>query len=201
MASSINYRVTLFKRASLTPICVEPTLKTLHKLLNEIKANAKSVYSNLRGGAHGHLGLLLTGAQYALILNTKFIYPTHPIPLVVADGTIAHINLNMRITHTKSVRLFCEVMGVENSPIQQIIVTVEEIYLANIRNRTTNSINYTVADILTHLEDNYGKLMAHKILDREDTAKKTIYHPRELITYVFSIVKELLEFTNITGTS
>ena len=62
MTSNINYKDTLFERSNLTPIRGKPTSETLHKLQNEIKANAKSVYSNLRGGAHGHLGLVLTDA-------------------------------------------------------------------------------------------------------------------------------------------
>ena len=72
----------------------------------------------------------------------------------------------MRITNTKEVRIFREVMVVEQALIQKIIVTVEDTYLADIRNRTTNSINDTVENVLTHLQDNYGKLMPHKLLER-----------------------------------
>ena len=72
MARSINYKENLFERANLTPIHGKQTFKTLHKLRNEIKANAKSVYSNIGGGAHVHLGLVLTDAQCALISPTPF---------------------------------------------------------------------------------------------------------------------------------
>ena len=58
----------------------------------------------------------------------------------------------MRITHTEEVRLFCEVMGVEQSLVQIIFGTVEEAYLADIRNMTTKSINNTVAGMLTHMQ-------------------------------------------------
>ena len=60
MMRNINYKDTLFEQANLTPIRGEPTFKTLHKLWNKIKSNAKSVYSNIEGGANGHLGLVLT---------------------------------------------------------------------------------------------------------------------------------------------
>ena len=84
----------------------------LHKPRNDIKANIKSVYSNIGGGSYGHHRLVLTGAQYALISNAPFAYPSHPGPLIVLDGTTAHINLNILITHIKAVSLFHEVMGV-----------------------------------------------------------------------------------------
>ena len=64
MTRNINYKDTLFKRSNLTPICVEYTFETPHKLRNEIKSNAKAIYSNLVGGAHSHLSLVLTELQY-----------------------------------------------------------------------------------------------------------------------------------------
>ena len=63
MTSNINYKDTLFKQSNLAPIRGEPTFETLHNLWNEIKANANFVYSNIGGGAHGDLGLVLTDAQ------------------------------------------------------------------------------------------------------------------------------------------
>ena len=73
--------------------------------------------------------------------------------------------------------------------------------MVDIHNWTTNSINDTVADVLTHLQYKYGQLMPQKILKREDTVKKTIYHPRKTITSAFSLAKGLLEYTDTTGTS
>ena len=47
--------------------------------------------------------------------------------------------------------------------MQQIVATVEEAYLADIRNCITNSTNYTVAYVLNHLQYNYDQFMLHKI--------------------------------------
>ena len=101
MTSNINHKDTLFEQAKLTSIPVKPTFKTLHKLRNEIKANAKSVYSNIGGGAHDHIGLVITNAQYALISPTTSVYPNQPGYFIIADGTTAHENSNMRIAHTE----------------------------------------------------------------------------------------------------
>ena len=78
----------------------------------------------------------------------------------------------MWITHTKHVRLFYEVTGMEQSLLQNIFGTAEEAYLADIRNRSTKSINDTVAGVLTHLQENYGQLMPHELLERENIVKK-----------------------------
>ena len=101
MTININYKDTLSETSNLTPIRGKPTFETLHKLQNKIKANTKSVYSNLGGGAHGHLDILLTDVQYALISPTPFVYPSHPGPLIIPDGTTALANSYMCIAHTE----------------------------------------------------------------------------------------------------
>ena len=44
----------------------------------ELKQNALSVHYNLGGSTHGHLGLLMTDTQYALISNAAYVHPIHP---------------------------------------------------------------------------------------------------------------------------
>ena len=95
MTSSGNYKYTLFKKANINPICGKSTFKRIHKVRNKIKANAKFAYSNLGGGAHGQLGLVLTNTQYTIILPTPFVYLTQPGPLIIPGCTNAHNNSNM----------------------------------------------------------------------------------------------------------
>ena len=167
MNISISYKDTLFKRSNLTPICGKPTFKMIHKLQDDIKANTKAVYSDLGRGSNVHIGLVLTDAQCALISLTPFVYPTHPGLIIIPYGTTAHKNYNTLIAHTKAVRLFREVMGAEQALVQKITSMDKEAYLMDILNRKTSSINNTVADVLNHLQDNYGQLMPHEFLELE----------------------------------
>ena len=136
---------------------------------------------------------MLTDAQYALISPTTLVYPNQPDPLIIPDSTTAQANPNMRISHTEKVRIFREVIRVVQALVQQIVSTVEEAYLADISNHTTNSINDTVANFLTNLQYNYGQLMPHEILNCKDIVKKTIYNLQDPIATIFSVVEELLE--------
>ena len=65
----------------------------------ELKANAQSVYSNLSGGAHGHLGIVLSPAAYALISNTPYATPTHPGSLTILPGTTQIVARNLQSIH------------------------------------------------------------------------------------------------------
>ena len=126
MMSNINYKDTLFERSELTPIHGEPTFETLHNLWFEIIAKSKSVYSNIGGGAHVHLGLVLIYAQYALISPTPFVYSTHPGLIIIPDGTTTHANSNIRIVQIKIVHMFQELMRVEQALVQEKFATVKE---------------------------------------------------------------------------
>ena len=95
----------------------------------------------------------------------------------------------MQIMPTKELHLFREMTRAEQALFKKIVGTVEVAYLEDIRNRTTNSINYTMTGILTHLQENYDQLMPHKLLDREEIVEKTIYNPRDPITTKFFAVK------------
>ena len=109
MTSCINYKDAFFELANLTVIHGEPTIERLNKFQNYIKTNTKSVYSNMGGGAHDHIGPVLNDTQNMLISPTIFVYTTHPGLIIIPDSTIAHSNSNMQIVHTKKVLLFREV--------------------------------------------------------------------------------------------
>ena len=152
MTSTVNYRDTHLERANLTPIRGEPTYETVHKLWNKIKANARSVYLHLGCGTHGHLGLVLTAAQYADVSTTVFTCPAHPVPLAIPLAATAVQRSTLRDAHIEDLRVFREVMGVEQALIQQIVATINATYLEDVRYCTTNSINISVSAPLLHLQ-------------------------------------------------
>ena len=91
--------------------------------------------------------------------------------------------------------------GVKQALVEQIMATVKEAYFADICNRTTNSINDTAADVLTHFQKKCDQLVPHELLDHKGIIETTAYHPRDPIATVFYYIGELLKLANITGTS
>ena len=76
-SNTTSYR-SVFTHEDCTKIHGEPTFQSLKLLSLELKTNARSVHSNLGGRSHGHLGIVLTPAQYALISATPFVIPAYP---------------------------------------------------------------------------------------------------------------------------
>ena len=56
----------------------EPTFLTLKTMKAQLKENAIAVTSDLGGGQFGHLGLVLTPPEYALISAVPYVPPRHP---------------------------------------------------------------------------------------------------------------------------
>jgi hypothetical protein len=65
-----------------------PTYKIIAEVHLKLKANASSIVSELGGGAHGLLGLVLPPATYATLTNGAFNAPVNPgtTPSIVAGG-------------------------------------------------------------------------------------------------------------------
>ena len=75
---NIDYTSTNFEYAALTKIHGMPAYEPLRQIKNEMKANAASVPCDLGGGAHGHLGLMLSPPEYTNVSVTPYVRPVHP---------------------------------------------------------------------------------------------------------------------------
>ena len=161
---------------------------------SSLKANAQAVYSNLSDGAHGHLALVLSDAQYALITAQPFIRPVFPGPLAIPAGTTAPMALVLKEAHQENIRIFREVQGVEKALIQQIVQAVEAPYLASIRDRTSNSLRGTVYAILAHLQGMYGRVSPQMLEDRDNELRSMVYNTQLPIDTVFNAVEDYVDF-------
>ena len=72
---AVDYAASYFKYKTPTPIQGTPTNKTLKRLKQELRANASSVETDLGGGDHGYLGLVLTEQEYQAVSNDPFEAP------------------------------------------------------------------------------------------------------------------------------
>ena len=67
-----------------------------------IKANASSVISNLGGGQHGHLGLIIPDTEYNRTIGYTYTKPSHPGDLKIAENSQLHKAIIIRELHNKN---------------------------------------------------------------------------------------------------
>ena len=77
--NTVDYVNTNFEYTTLTKLGGQPDYPALKRIKDELKANAASVPSDLGGGDHGHLGLVLTAQEYLQVSETQpYVRPVHP---------------------------------------------------------------------------------------------------------------------------
>jgi hypothetical protein len=162
-----------------------PTYKTIAKVHLKIKANASSIVSELGGGAHGLLGLVLPPATYATLTNVAFNTPVNPrtTPNIEARGTAVQIHEVVRL-HKENLRVRGEYNATDKALQQQLINTFDEPYIQGLRDRHTNYNTVSAMHILTHLCTAYGVITPFDIKDN-GTKMRAPFDPTQPIKLLF----------------
>ena len=87
---TIDSILSQFEYKKLIPIHDRPDFTLLKTLKDGLKTNAANITTTLGGGAHGHLGLVKSAADYAKVSPVAYTIPTLPPPMVVPHGVAHH---------------------------------------------------------------------------------------------------------------
>ena len=133
---AIDYAGSFFKYKTPTPIQGTPANKTLKRLKTELRANASSVESDLGGGNHGYLGLVLTEAEYAAIRPrpAAFIPPNYPLALTIPGNATQVRAFALKEAHEEAKRKYYECKNVEKARQRHIQDAIEDKYLESMVN-------------------------------------------------------------------
>ena len=102
---SVDYIATSFEFATLTKVHSVPDYGLLREIKNELKSNSSKVQCDLGGGDDGHLGLVLTDAEYTSVNAKAYIRPVHPGDLVQTGATPFDKQVE-REEHWEKLRIF-----------------------------------------------------------------------------------------------
>jgi hypothetical protein len=77
MALSAEDIVAKFPIKTIPTINGEQDYETINNMVQTLYGNATSLATTTSGGAHGHIGLIMTPALYSTLTNTPCIHSTH----------------------------------------------------------------------------------------------------------------------------
>ena len=155
---TIDYAASYLKYKTQTLIQGAPTNKTLKRLKTEPQANTSSLESELGGGDHRYLSLVLTDAEYTTISPIPFVSPAFPGPLVIDPETTQVQALNLRELHKEQRRRYYECKNIEKALQRHIQDAIEDKYLESLINEDTQLIHEDIPDVLDYLFSAYGKV-------------------------------------------
>ena len=106
----------LFEFPVLTKALGALDYQTLKIIKNELQTNAACIDSDLGGGANGHLGMILTALEYALVAtNTSYIGHIMPTIPIFANITPQHKVIRHRGNFKEDKMLFKEMISLEKA--------------------------------------------------------------------------------------
>ena len=197
---SIDYASSYFKYKTPTPIRGEPTNKALKTLQKELQANASSVETDLGGGNHGYLGLVLTDAEYATIPNTQpFIPPTYPPPLVIPANSTPIQALELKEQYNEQKRLYLECKNVEKALLRHIQEAIEDKYINSLVDEYTNLLTQDVPTIMQYLFYNYGKVRSEEVTSKEAEVMSMTWQPSDPIVLLTRPIENLQKLAQQAG--
>jgi hypothetical protein len=170
-----------------------PTYETIAEVHLKLKANAASAVSELGGGAHGLLGLVLSPTTYATLTNVVFNTPVNPGTTlnIEAGGTAVQIQKVVR-QHKENLRVWREYNATNKALQQQLINTFDKPYIRGLRDRHTSYNNVSAMRIITHFYTTYGVITP---IDIEDNGAKmrAPFDPTQPNELLFN---QIVEFAN-----
>ena len=162
--SNIDYKNTHFKYPELTHTHGIPTTADLITLQRKVRANISTIHTILGGGHQGHLGLSCHPNVYANVPNSAPYVRPQALPAInVQHGATKFQNQQAQDKHAKATCLFCELLAVERTIIQQIFDVIDAKFLKVLCNPITNKITRPITDIPTYLFNAYGYINPAKL--------------------------------------
>ena len=191
----VDYVTTYFPHKIPTQIQGEPSYKDLKRLKMELRANASSVESNLGGGDHGYLGLVLTDAEYLTVpgvgAGNAFIAPAYPGALNIPATATAIEAMEVKEQHRDSARHYRQCQNVEKSLQSHLQKTIDSKYIDAFIDDDTALLNADIPDILEHLFIRYGQVTGEDVKAMETTVNKTVFSPADPLVMIWNPVEKL----------
>jgi hypothetical protein len=178
-----------------------PTPMAIHNLISELYANARQIETELGGGHLGHLGLVMTAADYLALAgpgNAYIVPDVRPDIPDYSNALDAGERDEMRDLYNAELREYNEVHGLAAQLKNQLIKAVPIIYINVLKHRLHRFANVTIATLLAHLTTHYGTI------DSDDLGanfKKLTapWDPTTSIENVFTTGTDCRDFATLGG--
>jgi hypothetical protein len=140
MGLSVDDIVAKFPTKHIPIVTGEPDYATISNMVQLMYGNAASLPTTLGGGQHGHVGLIMTPVLYATLSIEPFNNPIDPGPTpILPNNTSTTTRTNRLLQHTEARRIYDNNQNMDDALKAQVIDTINDTYLCELRNKYTNS--------------------------------------------------------------
>ena len=199
MSESIDSVIEGFPYSTIEKHVGEPNYQAIKEVERKIIKNASSYPSELGGGNHGYLGLILTPLRYELI--TGILFSPHPnpgsLPTFPPNPTQPQI-AQISATHKEALRLWREQNTLIKAIKKQITNAFEDKNLKEIEDTYTGYNNITIQDIFAYLYDRFGDVTPTELEEAEKTLNEP-FNPNEPFGLFICTIEDAVDIAEAAG--
>ena len=176
MSDNVDTIIEGFPYSSIEKISGEPSYHNIKEVERKLIKNASSFPSELGGGQHGYLGLVLTPEKYQLVTGNTFTPHPNPgsIPTFPEHPTQPQI-AQISTTHKEQLRLWRQQHELIKAIKKQLTNAFEDKLLKEIEDTYTGYNNVSIQEILQYLYDRFGEVTPSEL----EEAEKELSQPFE----------------------
>jgi hypothetical protein len=164
MTLTVDDIIVKFPTKRLPIIDGEPDYASISKMVQLLYSNAATLATTLGGGRNGHIGIIMPAELYATLSNVPYHGPPDPGPVPIHDlPANAATRETDRINHKAAQKLYEHHNNMNDALKTQIIDTVADTYIGELRNRYTGYMGVAPRDLIDHLLERYGRITASDI--------------------------------------
>jgi len=179
----------------LTRIVGTPNNSSIKLLTKEVYTNAHAIPSTHGGGTRGHLGLVMSDAEYVVLAGVQFQLPAHPGPTPpYATGANAAAHAETTRIYDVTLKELATTTIVQEEIKKQILAAVDCIYLAVLDDDVFGFADISIATMLTHLHTTYGPITRAE-LKRNQASIATIWTPDDPIETLWERLREIQQIS------
>jgi hypothetical protein len=183
-ALTVEEIINRFPNPVLPKIYNTPTFEDIQVTTSLLNANAISIPSMAVGGAHGHLGIIMTQVEYASISASPWMEPFNPnvIP-IIPPGTNAVDAAQLACMHAECRRIYTNCINIDQSLNTLILEAYDNMYTSQLEDYFLQYANRSALEILMHLKQTYGFINPTQLADNYNkmTAPINFQDPIETI--------------------
>ena len=159
----------------------------------ELRANGSSGDTDLGGGDHGYLGLILSDPEYARIVPTPaaFRVPVWPGALLIDANATPIEAVRAKEHHREMIHIYRECKNVEKSLLRHIQNALEEKYIEHMVDKNTGLIEHDIPTVLEYLFANYGKVPSEEGIQKELEVLNISFNPADPMVLLYRPIEQL----------
>jgi hypothetical protein len=202
--STVEDVLASFPHPILPTVEGEPDYQTIHATRKFLQANSRAIDTHLGGGTLGHLGLIVSDADFSNIspptskAPTFWVTPNAPgrAPEEM-DGTAATLSTG-RLVWEEDVQTYRTCTSVQQALKTQIIGVFEPMYLKIFNYNMVGYANISSRDMLDHLFETYGNITAVDLKINFEHTRRA-WDPQQPEETLFKQIQDCADYSEAGG--